>query len=166
MRTHVLFFLLFFLAWTVTPATAGQLFPPNNLTTDPTACDKGKGRVLQWNNDLGAVECVDTGGQILNLSCPTGSVMKGIVSGTPKCEPIPDCASSNQLLSFNGSGFVCISPQLQGVACGFCEEDHAAGHLLFTTCMGYDPCYGCPAGFSKSETMRADKNYGYSCVRN
>lgn len=64
-------------------AHAGQLFPPNNIGSNPNvACPNGG--VLTWNVDH--VDCVNpTPG--VSVSCPAGTVLQQVVNGNPTCLP-------------------------------------------------------------------------------
>lgn len=64
-----------------TSAQAGQLFPPNNIGSNPNvSCPNGG--VLTWNGDH--VDCVNpTPG--VSVSCPAGQVLTGINNGVPVC---------------------------------------------------------------------------------
>jgi len=66
---------------TLSPANAGQLFPPNNIGANPNiACPNGQ--LLSWQGDH--VDCTNpTPG--VTISCPEGQVLTGIASGVPSC---------------------------------------------------------------------------------
>lgn len=107
---YCIFLLLLCLAST---ANAGNLFPPNNIGSNPNiACPNGT--VLKWTGD--AVNCADpTPG--VNVSCPTGKIMIGITKGVPTCitptssvvsAPSESCATNIPL--FNGYPSIAACP--------------------------------------------------------
>jgi len=63
------------------PAKAGQLFPPNNIGSNPNiSCPNGE--LLSWKGDH--VDCTNpTPG--VTVSCPEGQVLTGITHGSPLC---------------------------------------------------------------------------------
>lgn len=65
----------------LSPANAGQLFPPNNIGSNPNvSCPHGQ--LLSWRGDH--VDCTDpTPG--VTVSCPAGQVLNGINNGSPVC---------------------------------------------------------------------------------
>jgi hypothetical protein len=62
-------------------AKAGQLFPPNNIGSNPNvSCPNGE--LLTWHGDR--VDCENpTPG--VSVSCPAGQVLNGIANGAPVC---------------------------------------------------------------------------------
>ena len=62
-------------------ANAGQLFPPDNIGSNPNVpCPYGE--VVTWHGDR--VDCVNpTPG--VTVSCPVGQVLTGITNGVPVC---------------------------------------------------------------------------------
>jgi|SRR5208337_1795546 len=101
------------------PAQAGQLFPPNNIGSNPNiSCPHGG--VLTWDADH--VDCVNPTPGVTVTSCPAGQVLTGISSGSPICVvPTPtlslSCPAGEVLTGILNGAPTCI--QAGGQPTGF-----------------------------------------------
>ncbi len=112
-------------------AQAGQLFPPNNIGSNPNVpCPNGS--MLDWTGD--AVECTDpTPG--VTVSCPQGQVLNGITNGKPVCS----YGKMAGVFVLGDNGF-CIADNPVIGACS-CPGGYAASYILDWTVNCGDPYY-------------------------